>query len=121
MKNNLKELLEKSQFTLSESIKIYIPSTVDVNSEIDNKIFVTNTETKLSKIFGGTTTINGVGCWVSEKVGLVRESVKIVNSFTSLEGLDKHISEVIEICENLKSDMKQEGISLEVQGKFYVI
>lgn len=117
----LKTLLEKSQFTLTESIKVYVPSTTDINNKINNESFVRDTETKLSKLFGGSTTSNGVGCWVSESVGLVRESVKIVQSFTSVEGLEKHISEVIEICESLKKNMKQEGISLEIQGKFYVI
>jgi len=118
---NLKLLGHKSQFTLSESIKIYVPSTTDTDKKIDNESFVRDTETKLSKLFGGSTTSNGIGCWVSDSVGLVRESVKIVQSFTSVEGLEKHISEVIEICESLKRDMIQEGISLEIKDKFYVI
>jgi hypothetical protein len=117
----LKELLKKSQFTLSQSIKIYVPSTSDVNKTVDNSQYVEKVQSKLSVLFGGSTTTNGIGTWVSEQVGLVKESVKIVQSFTDEKSLNKNIDEIILICEELKTDMKQEGISLEIQGEFYVI
>ncbi|MDO7486494.1 hypothetical protein Q5O89_12935 [Peribacillus frigoritolerans] len=51
---------------------------------------------------------------------LVKEKVTIVYSFT--EKLDKNkINEVVAYAKNLKKEMKQSSVSIEVNGKMYFI
>lgn len=117
MKNSILD-----QFTtLDNSVSIYIPSTIDVNVNFDNAKHVNTILVRLSEIFGGCTSSQGVGCWKSENEGLVKESVTICKSFCTSEQLEKEINSVVGLCNWLKAAMSQEAISLEVNGKLYFI
>lgn len=110
----------KGQYSLDEVIKIYVPSTYNVDQPIDNTPYVNQSLETFSKMFGGATAVDGTGAWVSEDDQLVKEKVTIVYSFA--EDLDKKsINAVVAYAKSLKEDMKQSAISLEVDGKMYFI
>ncbi|MFG6494818.1 DUF3574 domain-containing protein [Fictibacillus sp. UD] len=110
----------KGQYHLDEVIKIYVPSTYDVDQPIDNTPYVNQSLETFSNMFGGATAVEGTGAWVSEDDQLVKEKVTIVYSFA--ENLDKKsINAVVAYAKSLKEDMKQSAISLEVDGKMYFI
>lgn len=110
----------KGQYSLDEVIKIYVPSTYNVDQPIDNTPYVNQSLETFSKMFGGATAVEGTGAWVSEDDQLVKEKVTIVYSFA--EDLDKKsINAVVAYAKSLKEDMKQSAISLEVDGKMYFI
>lgn len=110
----------KNQFHLDHVVKLYVPSTYNVDQPIDNTPYVNRTLEKFSGIFGGATAIDGKGAWLSDEQKLVQEKVTIVYSFG--EKLDnKTINQVVTYAKTLKEELKQSAISLEVDGKMYFI
>lgn len=107
----------KYKFDLDCKVSVYVPSTVNVNESVDNSAQVMDVITKLSKLFGGATASKAVGGWVCENGQTVVENVTIVYAFCTSEQLNNNIDEVIAICENLRDSMKQEAISLEINGQ----
>ena len=111
----------KALFSLDHNIKLYIPSTNDVNKAVDNSEQVDKVLTLFSKMFGGATSYNAVGAWQSDTKGLIKEKVKIVQSYATAEQVEQYIDKVIEYAETLKKEMSQEAISLEYDNKLYFI
>ena len=106
---------------LDKNIKIYVPSTTDVDKKIDTSKNVDETLTLLSNKFGGSTSTKGTGTWVTEKSKLVKEEVTICESYCTGSALKHSLTEVIEYCEDLKKELNQEAISLEVNSELYFI
>jgi hypothetical protein len=116
MKKELRNLIQ-----LRCNIKIYVPSTVDTSNKVDNSLQVNAALSFLSDRFGGATSYQALGCWKSPIEGLVKEPVTICESFTDSKNLEIHIQIVLEYCEKLKSEMRQEAISLEINNKLYFV
>jgi hypothetical protein len=108
-------------FSLNEKISIYVPSTVNVNEKIDTQKNVIDVSKKLASIFGGSTAIKTNGNYISNDGILVTEEITVVYAFCTTEDLEKNEDEIIAICENLKIELKQECIALEVSNKMYFI
>lgn len=107
----------KFKFDLDSKVAIYVPSTINVNEETDNTAQVIRIIRRLSELFGGATASDAVGGWVAEDGQTVIEKVKIVYSFCTSDQLKENISTIIEICEELKNEMSQEAITLEINGQ----
>lgn len=107
----------KFKFDLDCKVSIYVPSTVEVNKEVDNKEQVKRVITELSQMFGGATATEAVGGWVCDNGETVLEKVTIVYSFCNSESLQKHFADVYQICERIKKDMSQEAVTLEINGQ----
>jgi len=121
----MQALNEVEVFTLSHNVKIYVPSTVDVNITA-NKEMVNNAiktvAKKMSQWFGGTTVYNDcTGYWVSDKQGLVAETITIVSANCDENALSENIYNVISLVKQLGCDMKQECISLEIDGVLNIV
>ncbi|MGG1573922.1 DUF3574 domain-containing protein [Fictibacillus sp. NRS-1165] len=71
----------KGQFHLDDVVKIYVPSTYDVDQPIDNTPYVNRSLETFSKMFGGATAIEGTGAWIGDNDQLIKEKVTIVYSF----------------------------------------
>lgn len=119
--NKAKETNElKGQFHLDDVVKIYVPSTYNLDQPIDNTPYVNQSLETFSKMFGGATAIEGSGAWVDDNNQLIKEKVTIVYSFA--EKLNKSkINEVVAYAKSLKEEMKQSSVSLEVNGKMNFI
>ena len=111
----------KGLFSLDHSIKLYIPSTIETNKSADNRAQVDETLILFSQLFGGATSYDAVGAWESAKAGLVKEKVKIVQSYATGEQVEESIDLVIRHAEQIKIEMSQEAISLEYDNKLYFI
>ena len=111
----------KNMFKLSSKITVYIPSTTDINKEVNTSAYVDNCATLLSNCFGGATATNALGCWTSPTMGLVKEKTTLVFAYCTTEQLDEHIEKVIDFCENMKTELKQDAIALEINGEMYFI
>ena len=107
--------------SLKHIFKIYVPSTTDVNSPVDNTKQVNNTLQFLSGLFGGATSQAARGAWVSSSAGLVVESVTICYAFCSLSQKLRCRRAVVAYCKDLAKDMEQEAISLEIDGRLFFI
>ncbi|MCJ8014733.1 DUF3574 domain-containing protein [Paenibacillus sp. KQZ6P-2] len=111
------------QFNLSHVVKIYVPSTVKGSIPITEEAqqrFVDQALAKFSEWFGGATAIEGEGAWVDKDKTLIKENVTIVYAFA--ENLDKKsIDQVVVYAKQLKKDLAQSSVSIEVDGKMYFI
>lgn len=111
----------KNLIVLESNVKIYIPGTIEINIACDNSKYVDNTLKLLSNYFGGSTSYQAVGCWNSVNNGLIKEKVTICESYCKETDLKKHIELIIQYCEDLKKELNQEAISLEVNNKLYFV
>lgn len=111
----------KNCIKLSHSIKIYVPSTKNINELIDNTHWVNKTLEFLSKTFGGATSSKALGAWLSNDGNLVKENVTIVFSYSTQIDLEKNIDLVYNFCLAMKNELNQEAIALEVNNELYFI
>ena len=111
----------QNMIELSSRLTIYIPSTVNVDEPIDNKKHVDEAAALLSGFFGGATSTEASGYWLSPSAGLVRERSTMVFTYCHEADLEAHIDEVIDYCEALKQTLTQDAIALEINGKMYFI
>lgn len=111
----------KRLIKLSSHVRVFVPSTINVNESTDNTIYVNEVQKSLVECFGGATIYNAFGAWQSLNTGIVNEKITIVESYTTTQILNEKIDTVITLCEKLKNDMHQESIALEINGELYFI
>lgn len=111
----------KAMFSLKSKITVYIPATVNINETIDNTEFVNKAATLLSECFGGATSTEALGYWVSDTVGLVKENTTMVFAYAGEDDLKKNLDKVIDFCQDLKTEMKQDAVALELNGEMFFI
>ncbi len=114
--NTLADRLERTN-----NIAMYIPTTIDVDKQIDTTLYVDKTLKFFGERFGGATSKQAQGVWNSEQVGLVGETVFIVNSYVTQADLNKYLDEVIDYVKEIKVELKQEAMALEVNQKLTLI
>lgn len=111
----------KNMFKLSSRITVYIPSTTDIDKVTDTAKYIDACAVLLSESFGGATSCEALGYWVSNSAGLVKERTTQVFAYCSDTDLQEHIEEVIDFCETMKTELKQDAIALEINGEMYFI
>lgn len=107
----------KFKFDLDSKVAIYVPCTINVSEETDNRKQVLNVIRRLSEMFGGATASDAVGGWVSQTGEVIVEKVKVVYSFCTTDQLKNRIDDILTICEDIKNEMKQEAVTLEINGQ----
>ncbi|MEK7277742.1 MAG: Crp/Fnr family transcriptional regulator [Chloroflexota bacterium] len=105
----------------TNQIGVYIPSTIGVDQRMDTSAYIEKTLAFLGQLFGGATSSQAQGVWNSNDAGLVSESVYVIRSFVTQSDLDKRLPEVLEYVEQLKVEMKQEAMALEVNQKLMIM
>jgi hypothetical protein len=111
----------KNCIKLSSRITIYVPATMNTSEQTDNSRQVDKTASFLASCFGGATSSPAIGYWLSASHGLVRENTTIVFAYAEQSALEKNIDSLVQYCENLKQEMTQENIALEINGEMYFI
>ena len=111
----------KNCFKLSSKITVYIPSTTDINKKIDNTEYVNKTANLLSECFGGATSTPALGYWTSPTAGLVKEKTTLVFAYADEKSLNENLDKVVTWCENVKAELSQDAIALELNGEMYFI
>ena len=111
----------KNMFKLSSKITVYIPSTVDIDKEIDSSAYVDACATLLSNCFGGATSTTALGYWTSPTAGLVTEKSTMVFAYCTTEDLNHHFDKVVDFCEAMKAELKQDAVALELNGEMYFV
>jgi hypothetical protein len=99
-------------------VTLYIPSTTDVDKHLSAdtaKDVVTRAKRLLANIFGGATAISAEGSWLSGET-LVDESVTLVYAFSN-ELTEDALSKIRLFCEELKSELRQDAIALEIDNR----
>lgn len=109
------------RLSLTHTVGIFIPSTLDVNQPFDNTTQVQETLAFLGTMFGGATRNEAEGVWRSEQSGLVVEQVTIVRSFVSEQALRQHLDQVVTFVGRLKQAMQQEAIAIDVDNQLVLV
>lgn len=110
-----------NMFKLSSKVTVYVPSTTDVNISIDTSEWVDATATLLSNCFGGATSTEALGYWTSPSAGLVRERSVMVFAYCTDTDLNAKIETVLDFCEHMKTELKQDAVAIEINGDMYFI
>ena len=110
----------KNSLRLDKKIVCYIPATIGPAAAADNSSQVNRAAAFLSEAFGGSTIQPGRGCWISDAAGLVTEDTTLVYAFTDAAGLEDHVDSIVDFMEALKIEMRQEAVSLEIDGVLYI-
>lgn len=108
-------------FKLSSKVSILVPATINIDEEIDNTPFVEKTAALLAECFGGSTSSQALGYWKTAAGELVKEKTTIVYAYCKESDLQNNIEKIIDHAEQLKKDMSQEAIALEINGEMYFI
>lgn len=103
------------------SFRIYVPSTVSVDTPVDNSAAVSGCLSFLSGLFGGATALRASGAWVSDSAGLVVENVTICYAFCGLRAFLRGRRAVLDYAKKVRDDMKQEAVSVEIDGRLYLV
>ena len=111
----------KNCIKLGCQVRVYVPSTVNVSESFNSSEWVDKALCILSSEFGGATSSNALGAWVSNKGELIKENVTIVFAYAKQEQLEKGIDKIYNFCLSMKQSLAQESIALEVNGEMYLI
>jgi CRP-like cAMP-binding protein len=109
------------RLSLTQTVAIFIPSTLDVDTAVDNDVQVQATLSFLGALFGGATSSDASGVWKSEASDLVVEKVSIVRSFVSEKALKQHLDDVIAFAGQIKEEMKQEAVAIDVNNELVLV
>ena len=113
--------LSDFSISLKNKLSIYVPSTCNVNQVIDNTKQVEKTSCFLSKLFGGCTSINASGKWISDDKGLISENITICFAYCSTKDFLKYENEIIDFLKTLCFEMSQECISVSFNNELFFI
>ncbi len=119
LKNLFSTLIDRLERT--NQISVFIPTTLDVDKQVDTRPFVEKTLNFLAERFGGATSKEAQGVWNSDEVGLVGETVYIVQSFATQNDINEHLDSVVDYIKKLKVELRQEAMALEINNKLSLI
>lgn len=108
-------------FRLSSKVTVVVPATININEEIDNTPYVDRVASVLSNLFGGATASQTLGYWTSPTAGLVKERSTTVFSYCNQADLEKYMDQVVDLCIELKKELAQDAIALEINGEMYFV
>ncbi|MCV6589089.1 MAG: cache domain-containing protein [Marinobacterium sp.] len=115
----VKELINRVERT--HQVAIFIPTTINVDTVVDTSAYVEKTMALLGEKFGGATCSQANGVWNSSKGELVNEVVNVVVSYTTEDALSQYINDIIEFVREVKTELSQDAMALEVNKKLILI
>lgn len=111
----------KNLIALSCNVRIYVPTTFDIDNPTDTTSYVNKVLELLSTWFGGATQHIAFGAWKSATGSIVKEKVVICEAFCNQQDLNDFIELIYEHCLYLKIELRQESIALEVNNSLYLV
>ena len=110
---------EELKLNMKNTVGILVPTTIEVNTIIDNKKYVEEVENTI-KDFGKTINkFDSKGSWYSDVEGVVVEENTIVTFESNGNPFDLQLLKYL--AEKLKSDMKQEAITIILNDGIAII
>lgn len=112
---------QAAQIALPQRVALYVPGTQGPATATDNAAQVERVAREFCEMFGGATAQQSTGYWMSDTAGLVREAVTIVYAACTAAQLREHLPDVLQLAQQIKQDMAQEAVSVELNGALYII
>lgn len=107
--------------TLPQRVALYVPGTQGPATTTDNAAQVERVAREFCGWFGGATAQQSAGYWLSESAGLIREATTIVYAACTAEQLRDNLPAVLNLAQQIKAEMQQEAVSLELDSVLYII
>lgn len=101
---------EELNLNMKNTVGILVPTTIEVNTTIDNKKYVEDVENTIKDFGKAISKFNSRGSWYSDTEGVVVEENTIVTFESNGNPFDLQLLRYL--AEKLKSDMKQEAITI---------
>ncbi len=112
--------MEMTKQALSDYAIVYIPSISKSGRPCASAYYTDKVSKKFAILFGGFTTTQSIGGYVDTEGKLIQENVTLIKSF--LPNLDNETQlNLFRIASNLKVEMEQESIALEVSGQMFFV
>lgn len=106
---------------LDHRVSIYVPGTQGPATATDNAAQVERVAAEFSRMFGGATAQESTGFWMSDTAGLAREKTTIVYAACTAAQLREHLPDVLELAQQIKAEMQQEALSIQIDEALYII
>lgn len=110
----------KNKVSFKNKVKIFIPSTADVNRAIDSTAYINKALELLAGLYGGASSEQITGAWNSAAHGLVKENINGVYAYAE-NITDAELTLILAFIESMKSELMQEAIAIEINSIFYLI
>ena len=101
---------EELNLNAKNTVGILVPTTIEVNTTIDNKKYVEDVENTIKDFGKAISKFDSRGSWYSDTEGVVVEENTIVTFESNGNPFDLQLLKYL--AEKLKSDMKQEAITI---------
>ena len=101
---------EELNLNMKNTVGILVPSTIDVNTTVDNKKYVEDVENTIKDFGKAISKFDSRGSWYSDTEGVVVEENTIVTFESNGNPFDLQLLKYL--AEKLKTDMKQEAITI---------
>jgi len=114
----------EKMFHLPYELAVYVPSTKDVDKSItasELRARVKLVEKYLAETFGGFTSSEKVGGYLSSKSSIVTEKVIPVTAFATMDDFRKNKSKLINKMSVWAKEWGQEAIGFEFEGDLYYV
>ena len=105
---------------LTNSVAVYVPNTTG-SLLTDNSVYTQAIAAIFSRLFGGATVAESVGYWQDDTGKLIQEPVSIVKSFSDSLTIESHSLQLAIIANYLKTVLRQEAISVEIDNTLIII
>lgn len=106
----------------TNQIGVYIPATIEGETSIDPQSFVDRTLLFFKAQFGSAGGYPAHTITQTERrAGLVGENIHIVQTFVTKSDMDRHLGAVLTFVEQLKTDLNQEAMALEINHNIMLV
>ena len=122
-------VLRKAEAPLKEEsieapyeVKVYVPSTA-IDKPVTEREFrkrITETQEFLSTLFGGFTTLQAKGGYMSDVEGLITEPVVVVATWAGRQDYEKQLERLEDFLRAKRTDWQQEVIGFEFENDFFM-
>ena len=110
---------EELKLNMKNTVGILVPSTIDININIDNKKYVEEVEAVLKDFGKVTSKFDSKGSWYSDIEGVVVEENTIVTFESNGNPFDMQLLKYL--AEKLKTDMSQEAVTIILNNGIAII
>lgn len=104
---------------LQSNVALYVPTTIHVDQQADTMKYVSMVQLRFGGWFGGTTTTEALGGYMSSEEKHIGEKVYIVRSYCTTTQLEEYFPDVVALGDRLCQELDQESITGEINGTMF--
>tara|TARA_A100001391_G_scaffold106159_2_gene71026 strand:- start:4436 stop:7000 length:2565 start_codon:yes stop_codon:yes gene_type:complete len=119
---NAEAPLKEESIEAPYEVKVYVPSTA-IDKPVTEREFrkrITETQEFLSTLFGGFTTLQAKGGYMSDVEGLITEPVVVVAAWAGRQDYADRLDDLEEFLRAKRTDWQQEVIGFEFENDFFM-